>query len=65
MLFFCSLRNSGVTGSIGTFQRHLFANPSPVGEWENIKLICPSANHGGHRLNLLKLIPAKRSDSRI
>lgn len=65
MLFFSPLRNSGVTGSIGTFQKHLFANPCPVGERANIKLICPSANHGGHRLNLLKLIPAKRLDSRI
>lgn len=54
-----------MTGSIGTFQRHLFANPFPVGERANIKLICPSANHGGHRLNLLKLIPAKQPDSRI
>ena len=65
MLFFCSLRNHLVTGSIGTFQKHLFANPFPVGERANIKLICPSANHGGHRLNLLKLIPAKRLNSRI
>lgn len=65
MLFFCPLRNSEVTGSIGTFQRYLFANPCPVGERVNIKLTCPSANHGGHRLNLLKLIPAKRPDSRI
>ena len=54
-----------MTGSIGTFQKHLFANPFPVGERANIKLICPSANHGGHRLNLLKLIPAKRLNSRI
>lgn len=65
MLFFCSLRNSGVTGSIGTFQKHLFANPFPVGERANIKLICPSIHNGGHRLNLLKLIPAKQPDSRI
>lgn len=36
-----------------------------MGEWANIKLICPSAKHGGHRLNLLKLIPAKRLNSRI
>lgn len=65
MLFLCSLRNSEVTGSIGTFQRYLFANPFPVGERVKIKLICPSANHGGHRLNLLKLLPAKRLNSRI
>jgi hypothetical protein len=54
-----------MTGSIGTFQRLLFANPFPVGERVNIKLVCPSAHDSGHRLNLLKLIPAKQPDSRI
>lgn len=65
MLFFGPLRNSRVTGAIYTFKTHLFANPCPMGKRLNIKLICRSANHGSHRLNLLKQLPTKRLDSRI